>query len=52
MDDLRKQVKFREPFVVPQTKTNNRLRTILIYCLAAVCGLLAIATAAYIFVLN
>jgi hypothetical protein len=46
MDDIRKQVVFREPFVAPRTKVKTRHRDVLVYVLI---GLSAVAAAMYFF---
>jgi hypothetical protein len=43
MDNLRKQISFREPFIAPRAKVQGRLTTILLYSLAGACGLAALA---------
>ena len=49
MDDLRRQVNFREPFVAPRTRVENRHRSMLLYGLAGFCGLCALAMVFYAF---
>lgn len=49
MDDLRKQITFREPFIAPRTKVKNRFRGVLLYGLAGFCGLSAVAAAMHLF---
>jgi len=48
MNDLRKQVTFREPFIAPPTKVKNRFEGVRLCSLAGICGLSAVAAAMYL----